>query len=143
MHIHAYTYLHHITGGAVAWSSKKQQTVALSTAEAEYITATHIAKQVLWHRSLYMELNFPLPTTSTIFTNNQAVIAISHHPEFHAHTKHIDINYHFLQDLISIGKINTVYVNTRDNLADLFNKGLARVAHQDLTYQIGVIIPEN
>ena len=112
----------------------------MSTAEAEYITATHIAKQVLWHRSLYMELNFPLPTTSTIFTNNQAVIAISHHPEFHAHTKHIDINYHFLQDLISIGKINTVYVNTRDNLADLFTKVLRR--QQGATNKVWSITPD-
>ena len=53
-----------IAGGAVAWSSKKQQTVALSTAEAKYITVTHITKQVLWHCSLYSELNFLLPTTS-------------------------------------------------------------------------------
>ena len=53
-----------IVGGAVIWSSKKQQTVALSTAEAKYITATHITKQVLWHCSLYSELNFLLPTTS-------------------------------------------------------------------------------
>ena len=81
--------------------------------------------------------------TSTIFTNNQAAIEISHHPKFHACTKHIDINYHFLQDLISIGKIDMVYVNTHDNLADLFTKGLAQIAHQDLIYQIGVIIPEN
>ena len=89
-------YITIIARGAVAWSSKKQQTVALSTAEAEYIAATHVTKKVLWHRSLYMELNFSLPTTSTIFTNNQAAIAISHHPKFHARTKHIDINYHFL-----------------------------------------------
>ena len=136
-------YVTIIAGGAVAWSSKKQQTVALSTAEAEYIAATHVTKQVLWHRSLYSELKFSLPTTSTIFTDNQAAIAISHHPEFHARTKHIDINYHFLRDLISAGTVNTIYVNTRDNLADLFTKGLSRIVHQDLTYQIGVITSEN
>jgi hypothetical protein len=135
-------YVTIIAGGAVAWSSKKQQTVALSTAEAEYIAATHVAKQVLWHRSLYSELSFSIPTTSTIFTDNQAAIAISHHPEYHARTKHIDINYHFLRDLISAGTINTVYVNTHDNLADLFTKGLSRAIHQDLTHWIGVIIPE-
>ena len=48
-------YVTIIAGGAMAWSSKKQQTVALSTAEAEYIATTHVAKQVLWHRSLYSE----------------------------------------------------------------------------------------
>ena len=132
-------YVTIIARGAIAWSSKKQQTVALSTAEAEYITATHVTKQVLWHCSLYLELNFSLLMTSTIFTDNQVAITISHHPRYHAQTKHIDINYHFLPDHISARTINTVYVNTHNNLVDLFTKGLAWINHQDLTYQIGVI----
>ena len=77
-------YVITLAGGAVAWSSKKQATVALSTAESEYISATHAAKQVLWHRSLFMELEIDLPKTSTIFSDNQATIAIAHHLEFHA-----------------------------------------------------------
>jgi hypothetical protein len=128
-----------MAGGAVSWSSKKQQTVALSTAEAEYVSATHVTKQVLWHRSLFTELDFPLPSTSTIFTDNQAAISISHHPEFHARTKHIDISYHFLRDLIAHGTINTIYVNTHENLADLFTKGLPRELHEDFTKRIGVL----
>ena len=76
-------YVTIIARGAVG-SSKKQQTVALSTAEAKYIAATHVTKQVLWHHSLYSELNFSLPTTSTIFTDNQAAITISHHSKYHA-----------------------------------------------------------
>jgi hypothetical protein len=132
-------YVTIVAGGAVSWSSKKQQTVALSTAEAEYVAATHIAKQVLWHRTLFEELDFHYASTSTIFTDNQAAISISHHPEFHSRTKHIDIAHHFLRDLISEGTINTVYVNTRDNLADLFTKGLSRDLHDDLTSRIGVL----
>jgi hypothetical protein len=132
-------YVTIVAGGAVSWSSKKQQTVALSTAEAEYIAATHIAKQVLWHRSLYQELAFPLYTTSTIFTDNQAAISISHHPEFHSRTKHIDIAHHFLRDLISQKVINTIYVNTNDNLADLFTKGLSRDVHESLASRIGIL----
>jgi len=52
---------------------------------------------------------------------------------------HIDIAHHFLRDLIEQKIIDTVYVNTRDNLADLFTKGLARDLHEDLTYRIGVM----
>jgi len=77
--------------------------------EVEYITATHIAKQVLWHRTFCKELGFPQPTTSTIFCNNQATIAIAHHPEFHAHTKHINIAMYFLHDLVESGTINIIY----------------------------------
>ena len=51
----------------MAWSSKKQSMLALSTTEAEYIAATHCAKQVIWHRFLLNEVGIPLPSTSTIF----------------------------------------------------------------------------
>lgn len=78
--ISGYVFL--LAGGAVSWSSKKQATVALSTAEAEYVAATHAAKQVLWHRALFDELKIPQPETSILFMDNQAAIAISHHPEF-------------------------------------------------------------
>ena len=132
-------YVITVAGGAVSWSSKKQATVALSTAEAEYVAATHIAKQVLWQRSLFTELDFDLPTTSTIFTNNQAAILISHHPEHHSRAKHIDIAYHFLRDLITNGTLNTIYVSSRENLADIFTKGLPRELHDDLTFRIGVL----
>src|ERR1700688_4654528 len=99
-----------MAGGAVSWSSKKQTSVALSTVEAEYVVATHVTKQVLWHRSLFAELDFDFLTTSTIFTDNQAAISISHHPEFHSRTKHIDIAHHFVRDLIADGTLNTVYI---------------------------------
>ena len=73
-----------LAGGAVAWSSKKQSTVALSTAEAKYVAATLCAKQVIWHRSLLNEVGISLPSTSTIFLDSQATISIAHHPEHHA-----------------------------------------------------------
>ena len=93
-------YVITIGGGTVTWSSKKQSTVALSTAKAKYIAATHAAKQILWHRSLFQELEIDLPRTSTISSDNQATIAIAHHPEFHARTKDIDITHHFFSDLV-------------------------------------------
>jgi len=91
----------------------------------------------LWHCSLFKELSFSIAATSIIFTNNQAAISISHHPEFHART--IDINLHFLRDLTSQGILDTIYVNTHNNLADLSTKGLPRQQHEDLTYCIGVL----
>jgi hypothetical protein len=128
-----------MAGGAIAWSSKKQSTVALSTAEAEYVAATHIAKQVLWYRSLFQELELPLPSTSTIFSDNQAAISIAHHPEFHARTKHIDIAHHFLRDLVESEIINLVYIKTDENLADIFTKGLPKIPHENLTYELGIL----
>ena len=128
-----------LAGGAVVWSSKKQSMVALSTAEAEYVAATHCAKQVIWHRSLLNEVGISLPSTSTIFSDNQAAVSIAHHLEHHAQTKHIDIAHHFLRDLVQNGTLNLVYINTQINLADIFAKSLPKVVHQDLTYEIGVL----
>lgn len=128
-----------IAGGAVAWSSKEQATVALSTSEAEYIAATHATKQVIWHHSLLREFDFPIPTTLTIFSDNQAAISIVHHHKFHVQTKHIDIAHHFLRDHIENGILNTVYISTDKNVADIFTKGLAGTKHHDFTYMIGVI----
>ena len=132
-------YVITLAGGAVAWSSKKQSTVALSTAKAEYVDATHCAKQVIWHRSLFTEVGLPLPSTSTIFSDNQAAVSIAHHPEHHARTKHIDIAHHFLQDLVQDGILNLVYITSENNLADIFTKSLPKKVHQDLTYEIRIL----
>ena len=76
-------YVIMLVGGAVAWSSKKQSMVALSTAKAEYVAATHCAKQVIWHRSLLKEVRIPIPSTLTIFSDKQATVLIEHHLEHH------------------------------------------------------------
>ena len=123
----------------MAWSLKKQSMVALSTAKAEYVAAMHCAKQVIWHRSLINEVRIPLPSTSTIFLDNQATFSIAHHLEHHMQTKHINIAHHFLHNLIQDGMLNLVYINTHINLADIFTKSLPKVAHQDLTYKIGIL----
>jgi hypothetical protein len=132
-------YVVTIAGGAIAWSSKKQTTVAPSTPEAEYIAAAHVAKQVLWHRSLLRELHFPLSTPSIIFSDNQLAISIAHHPEFHACTKHIDIATHFLRDHVQKGTIDLHYINTDFNIADIFTKPLRKPSHENFTYELGVI----
>ena len=119
-------YIITLSGGAMAWSSKKQSTVALSTAEAEYVAATHCAKQVIWHRSLLNEVGIPSPSTSTIFLDNQAAILITHHPEHHVRTKHIDIAHHFLCNLVQNGNLHLVYIKTEDNLANLFTTSLPK-----------------
>ena len=56
--------------------------------------------------------------------------------------KNIDIAYHFLRDLVKSNILNLVYINTHENLADLFTKGLPKAVHQDLTYEIGVLFDQ-
>ena len=133
------SYVIIIAGGAIAWSSKKQNTVAPSTPKAEYIAATHVAKQVLWHQSLLTKLKFPLSTPSIIFLDNQSAIIITHHPKFHTHTKHIDIALHFLQDHMNKGTLNMFYIKTNYNITNIFTKALTQLIYQNFTYKLGII----
>ena len=122
-------YVFTIAGRAVAWSSKKQSRIALSSAKAEYTAAIHAVKQVLWYRNFYQELDLPVETPLIILSDNQAVISISHNPKFHVRTKHIDIDMHFLRDHVQQGTIKLEYVPSTSNLADIFTKALNRPSH--------------
>src|SRR6202050_2586915 len=132
------TYLPSPEGG-VALSSKKQSTTALSTVEAEYVAAMHATKQVLWHCYLFEELGFAQPEKLVLWLDNQAAIAISHNPEFHARTKHIDITLHFLRDHVEGGTLELIHIPSRENLADIFTKGLSQQLHQDLTSKLSLL----
>ena len=78
-------------------------------------------------------------STSTIFSDNEAAISILHHPEFHPRTKHININYHFLWNLVESTIIDVVYIKTDRNLADIFTKGLPKAAHKNFSYELGLL----
>jgi len=126
-HRHAVSgYAFLIDGGAVSWYSRKQELVTLSTAEAEYVAATHAAKEAIWLRRLILEL-FPLPTSPTIlFCDNQAAIKLASDDNYHARTKHIDIRYHFIRQVVADGTVSLVYCPTDDMAADFLTKSLPK-----------------
>jgi len=99
----------------------------------------HATKQLLWHHYLFNELNIPRPEKSILWSDNQATIAISHNPEFHARTKHIDISLHFLRDHVEAGTMEIQYVPSRENLANVFTKGLPRQIHEYMTTGLGLL----
>jgi hypothetical protein len=81
-----------INGGAVLWCSKKQELVTLSTTEAEYVAATHTAKELIWFQRLFGKVFRPLKHPVVLHSDNQSTIALTHSQgQFHAQTKHIDI----------------------------------------------------
>jgi hypothetical protein len=119
-------YVFTIGGGAVSWSSKKQVIVALSTTEAEYIAATHAAKEALWIRMFLAEIARPLKKPTTIHLDNISAISITKNDEYHPRTKHIDIRYHFIRHAVQERLLHIDYVPTEDMAADMFTKGLPR-----------------
>lgn len=119
-------YLFQIAGGPVSWKSKKQDTVALSTAEAEYMALSCAAQESIWMRRLNSELGNPPQGPTIILEDNQSAIAMAKNPQFHGRAKHIDIRHHFVREQVSDGTIELKYCPTREMVADILTKGLAQ-----------------
>ena len=89
-------YISKLGSGTIAWSSKKQWTVALSTIEAEYNALTEGAKQLVWLQRFLLDLGFDQSHPTSIHSDNLSVITLSHNVTYHAHTKHINVTYHYI-----------------------------------------------
>ena len=127
--ISGYAFL--IDGSAVSWSSKRQEIIFLSTIKSEYIAAMHSSKEALWLCSLISEVFSPITSPTTLFSNNQAAIVLTHNHQYHLCTKHIDMQYHWICWVIEKGSICLVYCLTDDMVADALTKALpsAKVKH--------------
>lgn len=132
-------------GTPIAWASKRQKSVAMSTCEAEYIAAAEAAKEAIWLRNLLSELNIPQISLgpTTLMIDNNAAMKLTKNPEFHARTKHIELRHHFLREQVLEGNINVVRVDTKDNLADIFTKPLARAAFESFTTRLHLVDPQD
>jgi hypothetical protein len=115
-----------INGGAVSWSAKCQelQVISLSTTESEYIAATYAAKEALWLRALITQLFGVHLEATTLFSDNQSAIALTKEHQYHAHTKHIDVRFHFIRWVIEEGKLRLIYCPTEEMVADALTKAL-------------------
>jgi Reverse transcriptase (RNA-dependent DNA polymerase) len=117
-------YLFTLGSGPISWQSRRQRTVATSSCEAEYTAAFEASKEAIWLRTLLSSIGFS-PTSSTdLLCDNNATITLSEDPAFHARVKHFDVRYHFLRERVQSNEITLSYVNTKDNIADIFTKPL-------------------
>jgi hypothetical protein len=115
-----------IDGGAISWSSRKQELITLSTAEAEYVAATHAAKEAIWLRRLIFELFPSLKMPTTLYCDNQAALRLATDDNFRARTKHIDLRYHFIRQVIASGALKIIYCPTDEMTADILTKALPK-----------------
>jgi len=117
-------------GGPITWSSKQQTIVALSSCEAEYISCTHCARQIIWLRNLFHELGFPQDVPTLLYCDNQGTMMCTHDPHSHSRMKHMDIRVHFIRDCVNHGFIDVQHIPGIQNPADLLTKPLEKVVHQ-------------
>ena len=115
-----------LAGGPVNWTSRKQDTVALSTSEAEIVEACLTTTDVLAVVATLEELKLKVHRPVQILEDNSGAIALSETTLAGKRTKHIDIKWHFINDAVAANQVKLMKVPTEDNIADVFTKILAR-----------------
>ena len=85
--------------------SKKQSTIALLTTEAEYIATSKASREALWLQHLYGKLGFVQKQATILFGDNDGSITMAKNPQFHRHTKHIELRWHWVRNLVQDGII--------------------------------------
>lgn len=121
-----------------SWSSKKQQVIALSTAATEYIAAANSATQVLWLRRILGVLQHKQVGPTTIYCDSKFAIKLSKNPVLHGRSKHIDIKYHFIRELLHEKVIEVDYCRTEEQVADIFTKVLKMEIFVKLKKMLGM-----
>lgn len=114
-------YLFIFSGGVISWQSKLQKSVALSTTEAEYIAAVEASKEMLWLKRFLHELGLK-QTEYVVLCDSQSAIDLSKNSMYHARTKHIDVRYHWLRNVIEEKMLKLKKVHTNKNGADMLTK---------------------
>ena len=110
----------------ISWNAKKQPTVARSSTEAKYRSLAHTAAEITWVCKVLHDFGFPLPLKPTIWCDNISAISLASNPVFHARTKHVEIDYHYIRELVLANLLHVQYVCTEDQIADIHTKPLTK-----------------
>ena len=114
-------YVFTLAKALVSWKSTLQSTVVLSTTEAEYMAITEAVKEAIWLQGLLDDLGVGQKHV-TVFCDSQSAIHLAKNQVYHARTKHIDVRYHSVREIIEEGGVLVQKIKTDDNLADMLTK---------------------
>lgn len=130
-------YVFKLSGCAISWKSIKQRTVALSSTEAEYMALSEASKEAIHLRNLLSELTGKL-SCIIVYNDNQSALKLATNPVFHNRSKHIDVRYHFIREIIHENLINVEYLPTDEMIADILTKGLGSIKHNKFVVGLGL-----
>jgi hypothetical protein len=111
-------------GGAINWMSKRQVVVALSTTEAKYMAVTHERKEAVWLQRLCSGIGL-VQQAMRLDCGSQSAIFLEKNPAYHSKTKHINVQYHFVRDMVEEKKVFLEKVDTLKNVADSLTKSVS------------------
>ncbi|GJZ39174.1 ribonuclease H-like domain-containing protein [Tanacetum coccineum] len=125
----------------LSWSAKRQHTISRSSAEAEYRGVANVVAETAWIRNLLRELHSPLLTATLVYCDNVSAVYMSANPVQHQRTKHIEIDIHFVRDMVKAGYVRVLHVPSRFQYADIFTKGLLSALFEDFRSSLSVRHP--
>lgn len=128
----------HLGQSPISWKTKKQDTVSLSSTEAEYRAMNFTLKEIIWIKQLLASLGVSLDQPISLHCDDQSAIHLTVNPVFHERTKHIETECHFIRDKIVDGTITTRHVPTTSQLADIMTKPLGRQEFENFLLKLGV-----
>jgi hypothetical protein len=129
---------HFLGRSLVSWSSKKQNSIALSTTEAEYVIVESCCAELLWMQQTLKDYGYTM-NHIPLLCDNESAIKIAYNPCEHSRTKHIGIRHHFLRDHTIKGDIAISHVETNDQLADIFTKLIDEKRFCELRSELNII----
>jgi hypothetical protein len=122
----------------VAWSSKKQGFIARSSTESEYRALAQVAAEISWIEALLGELEFPLPCVPVTWCDNMSANALASNPVYHARTKHIELDVHYVRDRVLQHQLKVLCIPTSDQVVDCLTKSLSHTRFQHFRSKLGV-----
>lgn len=117
-------YLFSMNNGPITWASRKQQTIALSTMEAEFMATCDATKELIWLKQFLYELG-EHQNPVKLYVDNQAAIRLICNPVYHQRSKHIDVRYKFIREKVEQGTLIVEYIESSNQLADFLTKALS------------------
>jgi hypothetical protein len=123
----------------VSWCSRKQSSVALITAEAEYIALSVVVCEAVWLHKIMNDLFNHEMDATTIHCDNQSRVNLSENPMFHDKSKHIEITYHYIRDMVQRKIVHMQYFPTHEQIIDIFTKPLAKTKFKYFHERLGLV----
>jgi len=131
-------YVFSFGNGIFSWKSKKQEIVAQSTAEAEYISAAAAANQAIWLRKIMKDLGEEQTKATTIWIDNKSAISMAKNPVQHGRTKHINVKFHAIREAERMKEVKLMHCSSENQLADILTKPLPKTRFEMMRSKLGV-----
>jgi histone deacetylase 1/2 len=123
----------------ISWSARKQATVSRSSTEAEYKSLANTTAEIIWVQKLLTELKIPHSPSARLWCDNLGATYLSANPVFHARTKHIEIDFHFVRERVAQGLLEVWLISTGDQVADGFTKALPRAKMREFRNNLNLV----